>query len=72
MEKQTNGSDGLPLDESEDEERSIQRSSWTLFEQEPLTDDLDEQERWRHEALLETLATMQTSERQLSRRVINM
>ena len=72
MEKQTNGPDGKLLDESEDEEQPIQRSSWTLFEQEPLTDDLDEQERWRYEALIETLSTMRTSEYKLSRRVINM
>ncbi len=72
MEKQTNTSDGLPLAGNEEVERPVQRSSWTLFEQEPLTDDLDEHARWRQEALREALSAMREGHRELSRRVISM
>ena len=48
------------------------RSSWVLYEQEEISDDLDEQMRWHREALIEALSHVRDGKRRLSRRVISM
>jgi len=65
---------GLPIEGNEPDDevpRCRERSSWTLFEDEEFTSDIQEYKRRKHSALVDAIVDLSTGERTLSRRVIN-